>query len=122
MAVEIKRIGWLSVTTDRLAEMRRFYEEVFGLIASYEEPGFVLFELANGTGIELFSDDYPGRKLFATGPVAGFEVEDVEAARAEMEHAGIHFITPVSHGQGGGAWSHFRGPDGNIYEITQVAK
>jgi catechol 2,3-dioxygenase-like lactoylglutathione lyase family enzyme len=119
VAITPKSISWLGVTTPKFAEMRRFYEQVFGLEAVYQEPGFVLYRLENGTGIEIFSDEYEGRGFFKTGPVAGFEVEDVAVARAEMEARGIEFITPLSSGEGGAQWSHFRGPDGNIYEITR---
>jgi catechol 2,3-dioxygenase-like lactoylglutathione lyase family enzyme len=119
MTVTPASISWLSVTTEKLDAMRDFYERVFGLEPVYEEPGFVLFRLANGTGIEVFSTDYPGRAAFTTGPVAGFEVEDVAAARAELEAAGIEFVTPLSTGEGGSQWTHFLGPDGNIYEITR---
>jgi len=56
---------------------------------------------------------------FTTGPVAGFLVEDVEGARAELEKAGISFIGPVHRYDEHSAWSHFVGPDGNVYEITR---
>jgi hypothetical protein len=54
---------------------------------------------------------------FITGPVAGFLVDDVREARADLEEACIDFIGPV-HKADGGYWSHFTGPDGNVYEIT----
>jgi hypothetical protein len=50
-------------------------------------------------------------------PVAGFEVDDVAAARREMEAKGIRFIGEV-HDAPSSAWSHFYGPDGHVYEIT----
>jgi hypothetical protein len=56
----------------------------------------------------------------AAGPVAGFEVTDVAAKRAEMEAAGVEFIGPVHDGDPGRRWSHFRGPDGFVYELTQL--
>ncbi len=43
-------------------------------------------------------------------------MDDVEEARAEMEAAGVEFLGPVQRSEGA-AWSHFRGPDGNVYEI-----
>ena len=36
-----------------------------------------------------------------------------------MEAAGVEFIGPVHTGEAGTAWSHFRGPDGKVYEIVQ---
>jgi hypothetical protein len=34
-----------------------------------------------------------------------------------MTAAGIEFIYPEPQRAGGRAWQHFRGPDGNIYEV-----
>ena len=57
------------------------------------------------------------------GRVAGFLVEDVESARGVLEAEGIEFIAPVHEWEPTGeAWSHFRAPDGNVYEITYVPK
>ena len=44
-------------------------------------------------------------------------VEDVEAARTELEGKGVEFLTE-NHGWGDYRWTHFRGPDGNVYGIT----
>jgi hypothetical protein len=42
---------------------------------------------------------------------------DVAAAQAEMEAAGIEFFGRPEAASDGYAWSHFRAPDGNVYEI-----
>jgi hypothetical protein len=40
-----------------------------------------------------------------------------------IEAEGIEFIGPVHDWEPTGeAWSHFRAPDGNIYEITHAPK
>lgn len=54
--------------------------------------------------------------FFGEGPVVGFLVDDVELARAETEAAGIQFIGEIQR-SGAQTWNHFRGPDGNVYEI-----
>jgi len=56
---------------------------------------------------------------FTTGPVAGFEVDDVVAARAEMEATAVKFIGPIRGGPPLNTWSHFYAPDGNIYFICK---
>jgi len=56
--------------------------------------------------------------FFTTGPVAGFRVDDVAAARAEMEGAGVEFLDPEVQKWNGSSWSHFRAPDGNVYQIA----
>jgi hypothetical protein len=70
--------------------------------------------------VEVFGPSLRNQPQFATGPVVGFLIDDVEAARDEMEAAGVEFLGPVHAGEAGAAWSHFLGPDGKIYEITQV--
>jgi hypothetical protein len=47
----------------------------------------------------------------------GFEVDDVQQARAEMEMNGVEFITSVVTTSAGEAFTYFRGPDGYPYEI-----
>jgi len=48
--------------------------------------------------------------------VALFEVDDVGAARKELEVAGIEVIGSLERDAD---WErlHFRGPDGNLYEL-----
>ena len=46
----------------------------------------------------------------------GLRGDDVEESRAETEAASVEFLGPVQRPEGA-AWSHFPGPDGNVYEI-----
>ena len=50
--------------------------------------------------------------------IAGFLVDDIASARAEMESQGVEFIGPIETAEDGNAWSHIRAPDGFIYELT----
>jgi len=61
----------------------------------------------------VFGPGYPGREHFDTGPVVGFAVEDLPSAVAELQAAGIELL-----GEPGPTWQHFRGPDGNVYELV----
>lgn len=74
-------------------------------------------DLPNGDWLEVFGADSPYNTFF-TNPVAGFLVDDIHAARAEMEANGIEFIGPIETAEDGNAWSHFRAPDGFICELT----
>ena len=58
---------------------------------------------------------------FHNCPVVGFQVEDVRAAKQEMESKGIQFMTDV-FGDDKEAWAYFRGPDGYLYEIWQTQR
>ena len=49
---------------------------------------------------------------FDRGPDVGFAVRDLPAVQ-ELRDAGIELL-----GEPGPTWQHFRGPDGNVYELV----
>lgn len=79
----------------------------------HTEADFWVFELPNGRHVEIFGNSYPGKEHFATSPVVGFAVRDLPAAVAELRRAGLELL-----GELGSTWQHFRGPDGNVYELV----
>jgi hypothetical protein len=97
--------------------MTSFLKDVLQLAPSIEETGFAVFRLENGDTVEVFGADDQHHQHFTTGPVVGFRVDDVPAAQAEMEAAGITFFGQPESSPDGYAWSHFRAPHGNVYEI-----
>ena len=115
--MNVQGIVWLGTRTSNFDAMLNLYQNVMGMQLSHHEPGFVVMDLPNGDKVELFGDDSPYNADF-THPVAGFLVDDIDAARAEMEAAGIEFFSPIERTEDGYAWSHFRAPDGFIYELT----
>jgi predicted enzyme related to lactoylglutathione lyase len=116
--VDVRGLAWLGTRTAEFEPMVAFLKDVFGLEPSIDESGFAVFRLANGDTVEVFGADDQYHQFFTTGPVVGFEVDDVAAARAEMEAAGVEFFGRPTSSSDGYAWSHFRAPDGNVYEIT----
>ena len=58
-----------------------------------------------------------GKEHFETGPVVGFEVTNLAEAVAELRAAGIELL-----GEPGPTWQHFRGPDGNVYELVVLTE
>ena len=114
--MQIKDLEWLGVRTTEFDQTVTFFKEVMGLKMTRKSPSFAWFELPNGKEIEVFSPQDEDHTFFKSGPVVGFLVDDIEEARRNMEAAGIEFIGPIQHSERNG-WSHFRGPDGNIYEI-----
>jgi catechol 2,3-dioxygenase-like lactoylglutathione lyase family enzyme len=117
VTVTLKGIGWVTLRTTKVPEMAKFYEDVFGLAQVHERPGRFAFRLPNGDTVEgtLPPEDNP----FTTGPIPGFEVDDVIAARAEMEAAGVRFVGEMRGGAPHNTWSFYYAPDGNIYFICQ---
>ena len=115
--MEVKGLAWAGARTERFSEMVTFFRDVMGLEVKDVDEAYAGFKMPNGDVVEVFGTDEPDHQHFTTGPVVGFEVSDVAAARNELEAAGIEFIGPI-HEEPGSRWSHFRGPDGNVYEVT----
>jgi catechol 2,3-dioxygenase-like lactoylglutathione lyase family enzyme len=117
--MHVHKIGWLGTRTDRPEEMADLFARVLGIRLSHQEEGFWVFQLPDGSKVEVFGprSDNPH---FTTGPVPGFLVEDVDAATEELRSSGIPLVSgPIRFDEDEVAWVHFRAPDGNIYEITQ---
>jgi hypothetical protein len=114
--MRVKGIAWLGTRTERFDEMRGFFREITG-VAPRDEEGLAVFDLASGDRIEVLNTAVGENYMVA--PVVGFLVDDVAAARAELESRGIGFIGPI-HTGAGSSWSHFRAPDGHVYELTEL--
>jgi hypothetical protein len=115
--MDIKAISWLCTQTKHFPEMVRFFEGISGHSPRIIHVGNVLFLLPNGDRLEVFLANKETLE-FEFQPIAGFLVEHIQAARAEWEAEGIEFIGPIHSGAGGYAWTHFRAPDGHIYELN----
>ncbi len=115
--MHVQGIAWVGTRTDRWSETVGMFEEHLGLRRSHELPGIAVFGLDNGDTVEVFTTDEPDHQHFTTGPVVGFAVDDIESALAELQAAGIDVLRSIQRG-GGLAWLHFRGADGNVWELT----
>jgi catechol 2,3-dioxygenase-like lactoylglutathione lyase family enzyme len=113
-------IGWVGAGTDRYTAMRDFVVETLGLTPVLERDDFLVADAGDGDRFEVFgpaSDAPPWQ--FSSGPVmVGFLVDDIHAARADLERApGVELLGDLQvHGDG--AWQHFRAPDGTVFELT----
>lgn len=118
-----KGLIWGGVRTEKFDELCNFYEQTLQLPVAYEQPGFKMFTLPNGDWIDVFSTEEQYHQHFTTGPAFGFEVDDIEETKQELEKNGITFIGSIqSDKKTGTSWAHFKGVDGNMYEITSRKK
>ena len=116
LTLKVRDIAWIGVRTSNYEKMVDFYKQVMGLSVTGEGANFTWFKLPNGHQVDVYSQSDVDHEFFTAGPVVGFLVDDVDSARREMEAAGIEFIGPIQRSEHS-SWNHFRGPDGNIYEI-----
>jgi hypothetical protein len=120
--VKVKGIRWLGVGTDKVSLMRSFAIEVLGLrVVGDDTEHFVELAMGDGAKLELFGSAAVADKpwLEANPVVAGFLVDDIEAARDELARTpNVELLGELHVISGGYAWQHFRAPDGHVYELT----
>jgi hypothetical protein len=102
--------------------MRSFATEVLGLrVVGEDTEHFVELAMGDGAKLELFGSAALGESpwLFESNPVvAGFLVDDIEAARDELARTPNVELLGELQVLPGYAWQHFRAPDGHVYELT----
>jgi catechol 2,3-dioxygenase-like lactoylglutathione lyase family enzyme len=115
--MKIKSISWIGYPTDNLKESRHFFQEILGLkiFQTNDEEDFAMFELPSKQYFEVLGKNNTWHKYLAR-PVIAFEVDDVPAAKAELEKKGVNFVSDIAR-DGGFVWAFFEGPDGYLYEI-----
>ncbi len=113
-----KGIAWLGIETDRVGPMQTFLRDALGMDVMLETEGFSGLACENGDRIEIFGPHVSQHAhLFATNAVvAGFLVDDIVGARAELAARGVELLGELDRDDGY-AWQHFRAPDGRVYEL-----
>ena len=114
--MNVTGIVWMGVRTAAFVELRRLFGSVLRIPTTHEADGVAWFELTDGAEIQIYDDTDEDHTFFGSGPVVGFMVDDFPEALRELTAAGVELI-----GSGDAderlRWQHFRGPDGNVYEI-----
>ncbi|QBD82885.1 VOC family protein [Ktedonosporobacter rubrisoli] len=117
--MKVKALVWMGIKTEKFAEVELFLQNVMDLPLTYRGHDFTLFQLPSGDKVEIFSPDETNQHFAPDSIACGFLVEDIYQASQELVQAGIELIGPVHDDRPDGyAWQHFRGPDGNLYELV----
>ena len=120
----------VALITRDFARLRSFYVETLGLAVVGAFAGYLIVFLAAGsTTIELIEEEWPGSVADGVDGAdrAGWnhlalEVEDVDAAYAELAARGIPFtVAPEDFPPEAPALriAFLRDPDGNLVELVQ---
>jgi catechol 2,3-dioxygenase-like lactoylglutathione lyase family enzyme len=112
----VQSLGFLGVRTEAFDETVALYRDVLRMTPIHVEPGAAWFRAADGSQVHVYGPSNEDHEFFGSGPVVGLVVDDFDATRQAMVEAGIAFIGEPQR-DGGSAWNHYRGPDGNVYEI-----
>jgi hypothetical protein len=118
--MKIKAIGWggTKVSREEHAEISAFFKDVMGFPVISVDEDIIIFRLPSGDIFEVIGPTQATElNDLIDGPKMDFLVDDVHAARKELEARGVEFVTPVLTGSSF-SWTNFRGPDGNIYGLT----
>jgi catechol 2,3-dioxygenase-like lactoylglutathione lyase family enzyme len=117
--VKVLGISWAGIAVDSIETMVPLFRDILGLTAVIQEPAFTKFVSRDGDAVEVFGRGGPQPpEQFATNRVVvGFLVDDIVGARNELAVAGLELIGDLHEGSAGYRRQHFRGPDGNVYEL-----
>ena len=110
--------AWIGVVVDDLETQRTLWGEMLGVPEDHAGPGFAHFILPAGEIFEVIErsglPEYDGLRF-----QVGFEVDDIEEARAELIQRGITPISEVMGRDSRDPWAYFRDQEGNVFEIKQ---
>ncbi len=127
--MNIKGITWHAVQLgdDQVAAMRAFVQDTLKLSVLFDFLGVTVFTTPNGDLLELYGPQgVPSYQFHPADVTFGFRVDDIAAASAELEAAGIELLGDVvrhesgyAYRQSGYAYRHFRGPDGRVFGLNE---
>jgi catechol 2,3-dioxygenase-like lactoylglutathione lyase family enzyme len=128
--MQVKRIGYLGVRTDKTAETTAFFRDVLGLEAAGEDETVTFTRLPTHRVdlVEVYAREHDDPRMIPNGVdfMVSFVVDGVEGAREEMLAAGLEPTEIVwaakafeNPNYGEFAWFFVRAPDGRTYAIQQ---
>ena len=115
--MNVSGITWHAVTLEPapFAATKQLVTDVLGIPAQVEMDSFVLFTMANGTMLELYTPQSVPPYGYNGAIAFGFRVDDIEAASAALAQAGHQLLGDITRLEDiGYAYRHFRGPDGRV--------
>ena len=115
--MRVLSLVWVGTRTTEYAATVAFFRDALGLAVRASEPGFTVLGVPDGATVEVFGPASQYNRHL-THPVAGFRVEHLERAAAELQATGIEVVLPLQRG-GSRSWLHFRAPDGFVYELVE---
>jgi catechol 2,3-dioxygenase-like lactoylglutathione lyase family enzyme len=113
--MRLLRLAWLGIPTAEYEAMLRFFRDVLGLKVEFAQPTTVELSTASDDRIQLFA---PGDRYFELfdESVPLFEVEDLEAARRELEQASVEVVGEIE-ADTTWRWITVRAPNGHLYQL-----
>lgn len=109
---------WIGVVCEDLDAQRRFYRDVLGLSELKTGEDWVWFDF-DGNLLELLAKSplpqYDRRRVSF-----GFDVDNIESARAALIKRGVKPVTEIEGGPKSlQYWAYFEDAEGNLFELVQ---
>ncbi|HEY8572479.1 VOC family protein [Phenylobacterium sp.] len=120
--MKVEGITWHAVVLKEpaFAAAKTLYIDTFGLKPMMELEGVAVFQMENGTLLELYQPHTVPPYGYNDSLAFGFRVDDIEQASAEIEKAGGELLGEITRVPDMGyAYRHFRGPDGRVYGLNE---
>ena len=120
--MNLEGITWHAIVLDPepFAATKALMTETFGLAPAMEMEGVAVFNMPNGTLLELYAPQAVPEYGYNDAVAIGFRVDDIEAASAAVEAAGCELLGQITRVEDlGYAYRHFRGPDGRVYGLNE---
>jgi predicted enzyme related to lactoylglutathione lyase len=127
MAEWEKKVGGINLFVEDLDQVKRFYQDIFGMAPVHEDSDVAMFRLKN---LMIFLNDAAGAgKLIApaqpgppgAGPRAEYViiVDDIDAVCAEIQQKGVVLVNGPQDRPWGMRTAAFSDPAGNFWELAQ---
>jgi predicted enzyme related to lactoylglutathione lyase len=112
--VNVTGVDFVAIPTQDFDRAEAFYGDVLGLERSKRWGDMPAGEFETGSlTIALMQSDAFGMTFSPHSHPVAFQVDDVEAAREELEEKGVAFAADTMD-SGVCHMAHFRDPDGNV--------
>jgi catechol 2,3-dioxygenase-like lactoylglutathione lyase family enzyme len=119
--IMFKKVDDVFFNVDDMAKAVAFYRDKLGLAVKYESADWVELDAGNVTlALRRYGSGPEGRPELGVGEGATlvFEVEDIDAIKAELEGQGVKFIGGVFE-YGSVKLAAFEDLNGNVLQIYQ---
>ena len=117
-------INWIITCTTNFEQTVAFFRDVLGLAVTAEGvpttdiqfTRYAQITMPTGGVLEIVEPVAEVQHVY-TAPIVSLTVDDVTQARRELEERQIAFVSPIFRTKDGWAWTYFRAPDGNVYQL-----
>jgi catechol 2,3-dioxygenase-like lactoylglutathione lyase family enzyme len=120
-SIVFKKVDDVFFNVDDMAKSVAFYRDTLGIPVKYESEDWVELDAGNVTiALRRFGSGPEGRPELGVGEGATivFEVDDIEAAKAELEGKGVKLLGGVFN-YGSVKLAAFEDVNGNVLQIYQ---